>query len=231
MPISRPKRQTGVKRETGVKLGRVTRNMATRKIGLMGGTFDPIHFGHLFLAESARVECDLDEVIFFPNNTPAHAQGKNANADAATRLEMTRLATQNNPFFRVSDIEIARGGKSYAYDTILEFQALFGAQTELFFIVGADSMRDISTWYRGAQLFELCRFIASTRPGYNLENAKNALEKWQQERTVWLQTPGLHISSSELRARVAGGLPARYLVPDAVLNVIETRNLYLEVGS
>lgn len=192
----------------------------------MGGTFDPIHFGHLFLAESARVECALDEVIFFPNNTPAHAQGKSASADAATRLEMTRRATENNPHFSVSDIEIRRGGKSYAFDTIQEFARELGPDCELFFIVGADSMRDISTWYRGAQLFQLCRFIASTRPGYDLESAKNALEEWQRARTTWLQTPGLHISSSELRERISKGLPARYLVPDAVLDVLEARQLY-----
>ncbi len=201
-------------------------NVPLRKIGLMGGTFDPLHIGHLFIAENARVACGLEEVIFFPNGVPAHAEGKSATASTEIRLEMTRLATADNPYFRVSDIEIKREGKSFAFDTIQEFQQQLGAETELYFIVGADSMRDILTWYRGGELFELCRFVALTRPGFGLEAARAKLNDFQQSRVTWLEAPGLHIASRELRERVRNGQPIRYLVPDEVLNVIKSRKLY-----
>jgi nicotinate-nucleotide adenylyltransferase len=201
-------------------------NEPTRRIGLMGGTFDPLHIGHLFIAENARLACGLEEVIFFPNGIPAHAEGKNATASAEIRLEMTRRATSDNPYFRVSDIEIKREGKSYAFDTIQEFQRQLGSDVELHYIVGADSMRDILTWYRGAELFDLCRFVASTRPGFNLEAARANLNAFQQSRVTWLEAPGLHIASRELRERIKNGHVIRYLVPDEVLYVIESRKLY-----
>ena len=197
-----------------------------RNIGLMGGTFDPIHYGHLFLAEAARGACDLDEVIFFPNNQPAHAQGKNASLEGELRYELMCLGIASNPRFRGSRIELERPGKSFAFDTIRQFQAELGEEAELFFIVGADSMRDIKTWYRGSELFGLCRFIAGTRPGFDLDTARDSLEEWQRERVVWLELPGLHIASSDLRRRVAAGEPIRYLVPDVVSARIEMLNLY-----
>jgi nicotinate-nucleotide adenylyltransferase len=197
------------------------------KIGRMGGTFDPVHYGHLFIAEEARVACGLSQVIFFPNNQPAHVEGKSAAVDAETRFELTRLAIEPNPFFRVSRIEIDRPGKSYAYETILQFQREFGPEAELHFIVGADSMNDILTWHRGAELFELCRFVAASRPGFDLETAKNRLNAFQQSRVTWLQVPGLHIASRDLRQRVREAKPIRYLVPDAVAETVESLKLYL----
>ena len=197
-----------------------------RKIGLMGGTFDPIHFGHLFLAEAARARCELDEVIFFPNNQPAHAQGKNAALGGEIRYQLMCLGIADNPHFRGSRIELERPGKSFAFDTIRQFQSELGAETELFFIVGADSMRDILSWYRGAELFGLCRFIAGTRPGFDLDAARAALEEWQRERVVWMEIPGLHIASSELRRRVRDGEPVKYLLPDVVRERINELNLY-----
>ncbi len=201
-----------------------------RKIGLMGGTFDPIHFGHLFIAEEARVACKLDEVIFFPNGKPAHAEGKTATLSAEIRFELTEIGIASNPYFRASRLEIERPGKSFAFDSIVEFQAELGADVELFFIVGADSMLDILTWYRGAELFELCRFVAASRPGFDLEVAKNRLSEAQQARVTWLQVPGLHIASRDLRARVQNDLPIRYLVPDAVVERINELHLYKERG-
>lgn len=196
------------------------------RIGLMGGTFDPIHYGHLFLAEEARVRCDLSEVIFFPNNQPAHRQGKNAYADAATRLALTELAVADNPHFRVSRVEIDRPGPSYAIDTVQHFQRQFGDSVELYFLVGADSIGEVLTWHRGAELFELCRFVAASRPGYDLEAARSTLAPGQQARVEWLEMPGLHLASTELRWRVQAGLPIRYLVPDAVEHEIVRRRLY-----
>lgn len=199
-----------------------------RKIGLMGGTFDPVHFGHLFIAEAARIACGLDEVIFSPNGTPAHAEGKTAQLDGEIRLELLEIALVSNRYFRASRLELERPGKSFAFDTILEFQSQMESQTEFFFIVGADSMLDILTWYRGAELFELCQFVAASRPGFDLETAKTRLTGRQQERTIWLEVPGLHIASRDLRQRVKAGLPIRYLMPDGVEKRIVELGLYKE---
>jgi nicotinate-nucleotide adenylyltransferase len=197
-----------------------------RKVGLMGGTFDPIHFGHLFIAEEARVVCDLDEVIFFPNGQPAHAEGKTATLDAEIRFELTELAIAPNPYFRASRIEIERPGKSYAFDTLHEFRNELGMETELFFIMGADSMRDILTWHRGSELFQLCRFVAASRPGFDLRAIQGRLSAAQNQRVTWIEVPGLHIASRELRDRVQDGMPIRYLTPDSVSGRIVELGLY-----
>ncbi len=192
----------------------------------MGGTFDPIHFGHLFIAEAARVACGLDEVIFFPNNQPAHAQGKSVNLDAETRWELMSLGIADNPHFRGSRIELERPGKSFAFDTIGQFQRELGADVELYFIIGADSMRDLGSWHRGAELFDLCRFVAASRPGYDGEKAIAALSDEQRARVISLEVPGLHISSTDLRARVKAEKAVRYLTPEPVRERIEELNLY-----
>ena len=192
----------------------------------MGGTFDPIHNGHLFIAEEARVRCELEKVIFFPNNKPAHRQGKTANADAKTRFELTRLAIANHAPFEISRIEIDRPGPSYAVDTVAAFQEQMPG-AELFFIVGADSMNEITTWYQAGKLFELCRFVAFTRPDFDLQSAKQQLNEAQRAQVIWLETVALDIASRELRQRVQDGLPIRYLVPDVVEAEIRVRGLYL----
>ena len=192
----------------------------------MGGTFDPIHHGHLFIAEEARVRCDLEKVIFFPNNKPAHKQGKTANADPQTRFELTQLAVHQNPQFEISRIEIDRPGPSYAIDTLDEFQQQM-PQAELFYIVGADSMGEILTWYQAEKLFDKCQFIAFTRPDFDLDAAKTPLNEAQRARVIWLETVALDIASRDLRKRVQAGLPIRYLVPDAVEKEIQRRGLYL----
>ena len=191
----------------------------------MGGTFDPMHYGHLFIAEEARVCCGLEKVIFFPNNQPAHREGKDAFAASETRFELMQLGIESNPHFEASRVEIDRPGPSYAFDTIKHFQAEYSA-AELFFIVGADSMRDVLTWHKGAELFELCRFVAANRPGFDLEAAKTKLSMRQLERTTFLSVPGLHVASRQLRERVRNEKPIRYLVPDAVGRKIEGLKLY-----
>jgi nicotinate-nucleotide adenylyltransferase len=194
------------------------------RLGLMGGTFDPIHFGHLFIAEEARARCGLDEVLFFPNNQPAHRQGKDAHADPETRMCFVEVAIAGNPYFRASRIEMDRSGPSYAFDTLRLLKAQIDA--ELFYIVGADSMGEVLTWHRGAELFEYCRFIAASRPGYDLEAARKNLSPAQRERVIFLEVPGLYIASSELRRRARENLPLRYLTPDAVIAEIEKHKLY-----
>lgn len=198
---------------------------AKTRIGLMGGTFDPIHLGHLFIAEEARVKCKLERVVFFPNNQPAHREGKAACADSETRFELTRAAVQDNPHFHVSRVEIDRSGPSYAIDTLQHFHREY-EDSEFFFIVGADSLSDVLTWHRGAELFAWCHFVAASRPGWSFAIAREKLTPRQLERVHFLETPGLHIASRDLRTRVAQGFPIRYLVPDAVERAIRERGLY-----
>lgn len=193
----------------------------------MGGTFDPIHIGHLFIAEEARVRCQLQEVVFFPNRQPAHREGKTATADPETRYELTKIAVQSNQHFCVSRVEIDRPGPSFAVDTLRLFREEFGSEAEFFFIMGADSIADVLTWHRGVELFELCRFIATDRPDFDLESAKKQLSPQQLERVEFLDIPGLDVASRDLRWRVQQGWPIRYLVTPEVEREIVRRNLYL----
>ncbi len=196
------------------------------RVGLMGGTFDPIHLGHLFIAEEARVRCSLEKVLFFPNNQPAPVLGKSTHVDAETRLELTELAIGGNAQFCVSRVELDRPGPSYAFDTLNILRRELGPEVELFYIMGADSIGEVLTWYRGAELFSMCHFIAATRPGFSLDEARRKLSSEQLERVQFLEVPGLHIASRELRERVRQGLPIRYLTTDAVAQAIEERGLY-----
>ncbi len=191
----------------------------------MGGTFDPIHNGHLFIAEEARVRCALDKVLFIPNSQPAHLKRKVADSDAQTRFEMTILATRDNPHFEVSRVEIEREGLSYAFDTIRALQIEY-SNAELCWIVGADTIAEVATWYRGSELFTLCRFIAVSRPGFDLESAAQKLSEEQRAQVQFLESNGLEIASRDLRERVRNDLPIRYLVPDEVERAIRQRGLY-----
>lgn len=193
--------------------------MKIEKLGVMGGTFDPIHLGHLFLAEEARQKCGLDKVWFVPNSQPAHIEGKTALATPETRAELVELAIADNPNFAVSRLEIERGGKSYAFDTIGELKSQTGAQ--IFWILGADAIGEVLTWYRGAELFEMCRFIAASRPEFDLGEAKNRLGLDLASRVEWLEIPGLHIASREIRRRVLQRETIRYLVAESARQRIE----------
>ena len=196
----------------------------------MGGTFDPIHFGHLFIAEEARFRCQLDEIVFVPNRQPAHVYGKTAGAPAEDRYELTKLAIESNPHFRISRIELERDGPSYALDTVRQFQQELGSETQLHFIAGADAMSEILTWQRAEELLQSCDFIGVSRPGYDLQEVARVLAE-RNARVTWLEVPGLHVSSRDLRKRVKEGAPLRYLVPEAVEREIEKRALYREENS
>ncbi|MEG1501352.1 MAG: nicotinate-nucleotide adenylyltransferase, partial [Clostridiales bacterium] len=138
-----------------------------RRIGLMGGTFDPIHYGHLVTAEAARYKYLLDEVIFVPSGNPPHKKERRISS-ADDRLMMSTLATVTNSFFSVSDLEIIRGGYSYTYDTVREFKQLY-PHSEIYFITGADAISEIITWKKVELLFDQCYFIAATRPGFDFD--------------------------------------------------------------
>ncbi len=195
----------------------------------MGGTFDPIHFGHLFIAEEARVRCNLDRVLFFPNNTPAPILNKSTPSAGEARLHLVELAIENNPNFETSRVELDRPGPSFAIDTIEKLQQEYSRQhssCELHYIVGADSINEVTKWHRADELFERCFFIAASRPGFDLEIAKQNLSSAQLERVTFLDVPGLDIASRDLRRRFREDLPTRYLLPESVRHEIEKLKLY-----
>ncbi len=203
-------------------------NGRKRRIGVMGGTFDPIHYGHLVAAAEAVEEFGLEQVVFVPAGQPPHKQPETV-SDAFHRYMMTVLATVANEMFTVSRIEIDRPGPTYTVDTLTELQRRYGPETELYFITGADAMSQILQWKDGASLFELCHFIAATRPGYGLMAFKKALgpvyNKFK-DRIHPLQVPALAISSTDIRRRIREGRSARYLLPDPVWHYIVKNGLY-----
>ncbi|MCL2817184.1 MAG: nicotinate-nucleotide adenylyltransferase [Clostridiales bacterium] len=196
------------------------------KIGIMGGTFDPIHFGHLVTAESARCRYGLDKVIFVPSGNPPHKKERQI-TESAHRMKMCLLATATNGFFEVSPIEAERPGYSYAYDTVCAFGELYGEGSQLFFITGADAIMEILTWKNVGLLMEKCRFIAASRPGFRLD-LSNVLEERFLSRVEFLEVPALAISSSDIRRRVRAGESIKYLLPEAAEAYIFENPLYQE---
>ena len=199
-----------------------------KRIGLMGGTFDPIHFGHLVTAESARFKYNLDKVVFVPSGNPPHKKERII-SPANHRMEMTLLATVTNPFFSISDIEVARPGYSYAYDTVCAFHEQFGEDIELFFITGADAMTEILTWKEVDKLMQKCSFIAATRPGFGLEMTETFPPEYWQRISI-MEIPALAISSSDIRKRCAEGDSIKYLLPETVETYIYKYGLYTLCG-
>lgn len=201
--------------------------MATR-IGIMGGTFDPIHYGHLVTAEEARHDFQLDQVLFVPSGQPPHKTDRSITL-SKHRYLMTVLATLTNPHFAVSRVDIDRPGPSYTIDTIELVRQQYGPDEEYFFISGADAILELLTWKEPERLLGLCEFIAATRPGFPLtELAETVGELGEQygARVHVLTVPALAISSTDVRQRVASGRPIRYLVPETVLYYIEKNRLY-----
>lgn len=198
------------------------------KIGIMGGTFDPIHLGHLATAEAVREIFSLDEILFIPAARPPHKLSRHI-TDEHRRLEMTRLATLSNKFFRVSDMELKRTGPSYTLDTMNELHETFGRSTELFFIIGADSLIDLKKWHAARELVAGCHFIATTRRGVDVDFS--AVESFfgsaATEHIHRVTTPGLEISSTDIREKVRLGRSIKYLVPEIVEEYILQEELYL----
>lgn len=197
-----------------------------QRIGIMGGTFDPIHFGHLVTAEAARHRFGLDRVIFVPSGHPPHKQNRPV-TPGAERLMMTLLATVANEHFIVSPWEVDRPQMSYTYDTMQAFHRQYGEQAELFFITGADAVLEIMQWRKIDELTDFCSFIAATRPGYRLDGA--ALSPKLAEKVAFMEVPALAISSSDIRRRVRQGEPIKYLLPETVEMYIYKHGLYREI--
>ncbi len=212
----------------------LTKDKATgrTRIGILGGTFDPIHYGHLIIAEDARVYLRLKKVLFVPAYEPPHKPGHTYSA-FEHRVRMTELAISDNPHFAISLIEAGRPGPSYTVDTLRQLQAELGADVELHFVVGMDSLANILTWHTPADLLSLCRLVVAERAGYqvDLPALEQALPGLRQ-RLEMIDTPELSISSTDLRRRVRQGLPIRYQVPPDVEQYIYEHKLYLnETGS
>lgn len=197
-----------------------------QKIAIMGGTFDPVHYGHLVTAEAARCGFTLDKVVFVPSGRPPHKQERKI-SPAEHRLAMTQLAIATNPSFEVSRVEIDRPGFSYAVDTVAAFHERYGQEAEIYFITGADAILEILTWKNVDRLMEVCHFIAATRPGFQLSDMENILPRFRGK-IIFMEVPALAISSTDIRERVRRGRPIKYLLPEPVEEYIYQHGLYRE---
>ncbi len=186
----------------------------------MGGTFDPIHNGHLVAASEVASRFLLDEVVFVPTGEPWQKESY-AVSSAEDRYLMTVVATASNPTFQVSRVDIDRPGPTYTVDTLRELKGQYGPKVQLFFITGADVLDRILSWKHPEQLFDLAHFVGVTRPGFALSDAH-----LPDDSVSLIQVPAMAISSTDCRARVAAGAPVWYLVPDGVVQYIAKRHLY-----
>jgi nicotinate-nucleotide adenylyltransferase len=202
----------------------LTGSGAHRRIGIMGGTFDPIHNGHLVCAEEARLQFRLDEVVFVPAGAPWQKQGV---SPAEDRYLLTMIATASNCHFSVSRIDIDRGGPTYTVDTLQAFRAFYGEEAELFFITGTDAVAEILTWKDPEAVLDQAHFIAANRPSYSLSDEHRELFR---DRVSVMEIPALAISSTDIRQRVAEGRTIRYLLPREVRDFIVERGLYRTDG-
>ncbi|BCJ63818.1 nicotinate-nucleotide adenylyltransferase [Polymorphospora rubra] len=191
-----------------------------RRIGIMGGTFDPIHHGHLVAASEVADRFGLDEVVFVPTGQPWQKEDVPV-SPAEDRYLMTVVATASNPRFQVSRADVDRDGPTYTVDTLRDLRAEYGPDTRLFFITGADALDKILSWKDTDQMFELAHFIGVTRPGFELSAAH-----LPDDAVSLVRVPAMAISSTDCRARVAAGKPVWYLVPDGVVQYIAKRRLY-----
>jgi len=196
------------------------------RIGILGGTFDPIHYGHLVIAEEARVKVGLAKVIFVPAGHPPHKL-RRPYSPAHHRLKMVEMAVASNPYFEVSLVDIKRPGPSYSVDTVRILQEELGPQAELFFIMGVDSLAGILTWHKPEVFIRQCKIVAVNRPGYGVDiNALETVLPGIKERVLFIKAPEIGISSTELQQRVREGLPIKYQVPPEVERYIYEHNLY-----
>jgi nicotinate-nucleotide adenylyltransferase len=193
-----------------------------RRVGVMGGTFDPIHHGHLVAASEVQSWFDLDEVVFVPTGQPWQKADREV-SPGEDRYLMTVIATAANPRFNVSRVDIDRSGPTYTIDTLRELAALH-PDADLYFITGADAMAALLTWRDHEELFELAQFVGCTRPGHELDDT--TLKGLPEDRITLVEIPALAISSTDCRSRVQRDEPVWYLVPDGVVQYIGKHGLY-----
>lgn len=214
---------------------------AAAPLGILGGTFDPVHHGHLRLAEEASDACGFGRVVLIPAALPNLRDAPST--PASHRLEMTRLAARGNPRLRVDDRELKRQGMSYTVDTLLELRSGLDSSTSLTIILGADAFLRLPRWHRWLDLFDLAHVLVATRPGYDLEGKTIEVpalaDEWRRRQTnpaslatlpaghiARLDIPLLEISATDVRARLSRGASVRYLLPDAVVDYIAANHLY-----
>ena len=189
----------------------------------MGGTFDPIHHGHLVAASEVQARFDLDEVVFVPTGQPYQ---KGRVSPAEDRYLMTVIATASNPRFHVSRADIDRDGPTYTIDTIRDMRAIYGADASLYFITGADALNKILSWKDALEMLAVAHFVGVTRPGFELTD-----DHLPEDSVTLVEVPAMAISSTDCRDRVAAGEPVWYLVPDGVVQYINKRGLYRGSGN
>lgn len=189
--------------------------MKTKRIGLMGGTFNPVHQQHLLMAEQARIQCKLDEVWFIPTNQPPHKAYRD-DVTNAERLCMLKLATEDNPYFKVEAVEMEREGKSYSYDTVKLLTKRY-PNDSFYFIIGGDMIEYLPKWYKIDELVNMVQFIGVERAGYEVASPYNILQ---------IEAPVSALSSTYVREQCAKRRSIRYLVPSKVATYIEERGLY-----
>ena len=196
-------------------------------IGVLGGTFDPIHMGHLIVAEETKDRLNLAEVLFVPAGQP-WLKANNLISPAEHRVQMVRLAIADEPSFKLSTMEIERAGPSYTVDTIAQLKAQLGAGDKLFFILGWDILMQLPQWHEPSRLVRMCRLVPVPRVGYpspDFDSVEAAVPGLSQS-IIILDTPQIEISSSEIRDRVARGLSIHHLVPEPVETYIKQHRLY-----
>ncbi len=187
------------------------------KIGLLGGTFNPPHMGHLVIADQVRNQLGLEEVWFLPTATPPHSNGKDT-IDADSRLDMLLRAIQGNSYFDLNTSEVDKGGVNYTYDTLVELQNRH-PDKEFYFILGADMVQDLPNWYKIDELVQLVQLVGVNRLKY---------ERKSDYPIIWVDVPNVDISSTELRKSIREGKPVRYLIPNEVISYISENNLYTQ---
>lgn len=200
-------------------------------LAIMGGTFDPIHYGHLVTAETVRGQYNFDRIIFIPSGSPPHKKNSHM-AQSEHRHTMVQLATITNPYFEVSRMEIDRGGYTYTIDTIKELKSWLGRDLKICFITGADAILEILAWKNASELLSLCSFIAVTRPGYDrkaLDDKVDELKKTFNSDIITMDVPAFAISSTDIRNKAASNRSIKYLVPENVEEYIMKNRLYVTV--
>lgn len=197
-----------------------------QRIGVIGGTFDPIHYGHLAAAEEARVRMNLERVLFVVAGVPPHKLDEEV-TPVEHRLAIVSLAIASNPHFEISRVDVDRPGPSYTVDTISILRKQWGQETEVYFIMGLDSLVELPTWHHPQRLIQLCRLLAVKRPGFETDMAElEASVPGISSRVEIIDMPEVDISSSDLQQRVRDGLPIKYQVPEEVERYIMEHGLY-----
>lgn len=210
--------------------------MMSVRLGLFGGSFDPIHCGHLIVARAVAEQLDLERIVFLPSASPPHKKG-GCLADPAHRARMVKLAIEGEPLFEFSDFDLTREGPSYTIDTVTHFHEQLGRSAALHWIIGADSLAELTSWHRAGALVDTCRIITAVRSGWpdrsgweefhwdTLRGTLNTTQITKLQAGV-IETPLIDISSTDIRRRVGQGRSIRYLVPDNVRRYIEEHGLY-----